>query len=321
MPTSIRVSATKGEEGIMILANETNVGKDPIESANENIKGFQTSSPWVEAWRRLRKRKTALIGLGIIIFFILVAILAPLIAPGQWDGQDLANRLKPPSFKNWFGTDDLGRDILTRIIYGARISIWLGFFSVSGSLVVGSILGMLAGYFGSWTDTVISRFFDIILAFPSILLAIAIVSILGPGLVNALIAIAIIHVPTYGRLIRSRVISIKEEEYINAAKIIGAGNLRILFRHILPNSVAPVIVQGTLGVATAVLSAASLGFLGLGAQPPYPEWGKMIADSRQYLTTAFWMVLFPGLAIMLTVLGYNLFGDGLRDALDPKMKQ
>jgi peptide/nickel transport system permease protein len=289
--------------------------------ANENITGNRPSSRWVEGWKRLRKHKTALIGLGIIVFFILVGILAPLIAPGQWDGQDLAQSLKPPSFSHWLGTDDLGRDLLTRITYGARISVWLGFFSVGGSIVVGSILGLLAGYFGRWTDTVTCRIFDIIMAFPSILLAIAIVTILGPGLVNALIAIAIVGVPTYGRLIRSRVLSVKEEEYIAAAKIIGMGHLRILFRHVLPNSVAPVIVQGTLGVATAVLSAASLGFLGLGAQPPTPEWGKMIADSRQYMTTAYWTVLSPGLVIMITVLGFNMFGDGLRDALDPKMKQ
>jgi len=282
---------------------------------------YRSPSLWVESWKRLRKQKTAIVGLGIIIFFFLVAVLAPLIAPGKWDGQNLAKSLQPPSISHLLGTDDLGRDLLTRLIYGTRISLGLGFFSVSGSIVVGSILGLVAGYFGCWIDTVISRIFDIILAFPSILLSIAIVTILGPGLINAMIAIAIVGVPTYGRLIRSRVISIKEEEYIAAAKVIGMGHLRILFRHVLPNSVAPVIVQGTLGVATAVLSAATLGFLGLGAPPPTPEWGAMIAESRQYLITAYWTVLFPGVFIMSTVLGFNLFGDGLRDALDPKMNQ
>ena len=276
---------------------------------------------WHDGWKRLRKQKNAIVGLGIILFFILVGLLAPLLAPGHWDGQNLAVCLQPPSAQHWFGTDDLGRDVLTRVMYGARISLWVGFFAVAGSIVLGSILGLLAGYFGKWTDTLISRLFDIMLAFPSILLAIAIVTILGPSLVNALIAIAIIKIPTYGRLIRSKVLSIKEEEYIAAAKVIGMGHARIIIWHILPNSVAPIIVQGTLGVAQAVLEAAALGFLGLGAQPPQPEWGKMIADSRQYITTAYWTVLFPGLAIMLTVLGFNMFGDGLRDALDPKMKQ
>ncbi|WP_319405724.1 ABC transporter permease [uncultured Desulfosarcina sp.] len=288
---------------------------------NNNKVSHPAFSPWKESWKRLRKHKTALVGIGIIVFFILIGILAPLIAPGQWDGQDLAQSLKSPNFSHWLGTDNLGRDLLTRIIYGARFSVWLGFFSVSGSIIVGSILGLLAGYFGRWTDTIICRIFDIIMAFPAILLAIAIVTVLGPGLLNALIAISIVYVPTFGRLIRSRVISIKEEEYIAAARVIGMSNLRILFMHVLPNSVAPVIVQGTLGVATAVLYAAALGFLGLGAQPPTPEWGKMIADSRQYVVTAYWTVLFPGLAIMLTVLGFNMFGDGLRDALDPKMKK
>lgn len=279
------------------------------------------SSPWRDAWYRLKKQKTALVGLFVIIFFIVVGLLAPVITSQPWDGQNLADKLKPPSAQHWFGTDDLGRDIFTRVIYGARISLWVGFFSVVGSIVIGTSMGLVAGYYGRWVDTIISRLFDIILAFPSILLAIAIVTILGPGLSNALIAIAIINVPTYGRLVRSRVLSIKEEEYVTAAKVLGMSHVRILFSHILPNSMAPIIVQGTLGIATAVLEAAALGFLGLGAQAPQPEWGKMIADSRQYITAAYWTVLFPGLAIMLTVLGFNLFGDGLRDALDPKMKQ
>lgn len=279
------------------------------------------SSPWRDAWYQLKKQKTALIGLGVVLFFIVLGLLAPVITYQPWDGQNLADKLKPPSAAHWFGTDDLGRDIFTRVVFGARISLWVGFFSVIGSIVVGTGLGLVAGYFGRWIDAIISRIFDIMLAFPSILLAIAIVTILGPGLSNALIAIAIINVPTYGRLVRSRVLSIKEEEYITAAKVLGMSHMRIVFSHVLPNSLAPIIVQGTLGVATAVLEAAALGFLGLGAQAPQPEWGKMIADSRQYITTAYWTVLFPGLAIMLTVLGFNLFGDGLRDALDPKMKQ
>ena len=186
--------------------------------------------------------------------------------------------------------------------------------------VVGSFLGIIAGYYGKWIDTIISRLFDIVLAFPSILLAIAVVAVLGPSLQNALIAIAIVNVPTFGRLLRSRVLSVKEEEYVTAAKAIGMGDARILLHHVLPNSLAPIIVQGTLAIATAIIECAALGFLGLGAQPPSPEWGKMLADSRQFIIQAPWTVLFPGIAIMLTVLGFNLMGDGLRDALDPRMK-
>lgn len=279
------------------------------------------TSPWLEAWKRLKKQKSALVGLGIVLFFILIGILAPLLAPQPYDGFNSSNSLLAPSSGHWFGTDDLGRDIFSRILYGARISLWVGFFSVIGSVVIGVFLGLIAGYYGKWLDTLISRFFDIMLAFPSILLAIAIVAILGPSLFNALIAIAIVNIPTYGRLVRSRVLSVKEEEYITAAKVIGMPNSRILLQHVLPNCMAPVIVQGTLGIATAIIEAAALGFLGLGAQPPQPEWGKMLSDSREYLTHAPWTMIFPGVAIMLTVLGFNLFGDGLRDALDPKLKQ
>jgi len=280
----------------------------------------QATGPWVEAWRGFKKSKIALVGALVVIFFILLAIFAPVIAPEGINEQELTDRLLPPSSEYWFGTDDLGRDIFSRVIHGARISLWVGFFSVIGSVVVGSLLGIIAGYYGRWVDTIISRIFDIMLAFPSILLAIAVVSVLGPSLQNALIAIAIINVPNFGRLIRSKVLSIKEDEYITAAKGIGMKDARILFSHILPNSMAPVIVQGTLAVATAILEAAALGFLGLGAQAPDPEWGKMLADSKEYLQTAPWTMIFPGLAIMLTVLGFNLMGDGLRDAMDPRMK-
>lgn len=277
-------------------------------------------SPWLEAWRSFKKNKMAVVGTCIVIAFILLAIFAPLIAPYGFKEQNLANRIQPPSADHWFGTDDFGRDIFSRIIFGARISLWVGFFSVLGSVVVGTILGIMAGYFGKWIDGVISRIFDIMLAFPSILLAIAIVAALGPSLQNALIAIAIINIPNFGRLIRSRVLSVKEEEYIMAAKAIGMSNTRILFHHVLPNSMAPIIVQSTLAIATAIIEAAALGFLGLGAEAPNPEWGKMLADSRALLIQAPWTVFFPGLAIMLTVLGFNLMGDGLRDALDPRMK-
>ncbi len=267
------------------------------------------AGPWLNAWRSFKKSKVSLIGAGIVLVFIILAILAPLIAPQGINEQNLTQRLQPPSGTHWFGTDDFGRDIFSRVLYGARISLWVGFFSVIGSIVVGSLL-----------DTIISRIFDIMLAFPSILLAISIVAVLGPSLQNALIAIAIVNIPNFGRLIRSKVLSIKQEEYITSAKAIGMKDARILFKHILPNSMAPVIVQGTLAVATAIIEAAALGFLGLGAQAPTPEWGKMLADARVYLVNAPWTMIFPGIAIMLTLLGFNLMGDGLRDALDPKMK-
>jgi peptide/nickel transport system permease protein len=291
--------------------------QSPIQAVEEKE---ESASLWREGWRRFRKNKMALVGLGIVVFFILLAIFAPLLAPYDFKEQNLAERLQPPSSKHLFGTDDFGRDIFSRVIYGARISLWVGFFSVLGSVIVGSLLGIIAGYYGRWIDGIISRLFDIMLAFPSILLAIGIVAVLGPSLQNALIAIAVINIPNFGRLIRSRVLSIKQEEYVMAAKAIGMSDMRILFHHILPNSMAPIIVQGTLAIATAIIEAAALGFLGLGAQPPNPEWGKMLADSKDFLTQAPWTMIFPGFAIMLTVLGFNLMGDGLRDALDPRMK-
>ncbi|WP_445954574.1 nickel transporter permease [Ureibacillus sp. FSL E2-3493] len=292
-------------------------------SVDLSTKEEKVVGPWKEAWRSFRKSKAALVGTAIVVFFILLAVFGPLIAPegiNEQKLQDSSLRLAPPSSEYWFGTDDFGRDIFSRVVYGARISLAVGFLSVIVSAIVGSFLGIISGYYGRWIDTIISRVFDIMLAFPSILLAIAIVSILGPSLQNALIAIAIINIPNFGRLIRSKVLSVKEEEYIVAAKAIGMKDSRILWKHILPNSLSPVIVQGTLAIATAIIEAAALSFLGLGAEAPQPEWGKMLSDARIHLMTAPWTMIFPGLAIMLTVLGFNLMGDGLRDALDPKMK-
>lgn len=277
-------------------------------------------SPWRDGWKQLRKNRLAIIGFAIILFFILVAIFAPLFTPYSYDQQNLADRLHPPSKEYLLGADHLGRDIFTRIAYGARVSLQVGFFAVTGALVFGSLLGILAGYFGRWIDMLISRIFDIMLAFPSILLAIAIVAILGPSLENALLAIAVVNIPIFGRLVRSRVISLREEEFIMAAKAQGMKSGRVILHHILPNSVAPIIVQATLSFGTAILEAAALGFLGLGAQPPTPEWGQMLADSREFIQLAPWTMLAPGLSIMLVVLGFNLIGDGLRDALDPRMK-
>ncbi|MFP3725632.1 nickel transporter permease [Priestia filamentosa] len=280
----------------------------------------ETSSSFREGWRSFKKNKLALVGGAIVLFFILLAIFAPVIAPEGVNEQKLQERLQAPSSEHWFGTDDFGRDVFSRVLHGAKTSLWVGFFSVMGSIIVGSFLGIIAGYYGRIADAIISRIFDILLAFPSILLAIGIVAVLGPSLQNALIAIAVINIPNFGRLIRSRVLSVKEEEYILAAKAIGMSDHRILFHHVLPNSITPIIVQGTLAVATAIIEAAALGFLGLGAQPPNAEWGRMLADSKQYLIQAPWTMIFPGVAIMLVVLGFNLLGDGLRDALDPRMK-
>lgn len=291
-----------------------------IRDLPQTVEQDKVAGPWKEAWRSFKKSKSAVAGAGIVIFFILVAIFGPMLAPQGINEQNLAIRLLPPSSDYWFGTDDLGRDVLSRILHGARLSLTVGISAVVLSAFFGSLLGIIAGYYGRWIDTIISRIFDIMLAFPSILLAIAVVSILGPSLRNALIAIAIINVPNFGRLIRSRVLAIKEEEYIHAAKAIGMKNSRILWRHILPNSMTPIIVQGTLAIATAIIEAAALGFLGLGAEAPQPEWGKMLADARMFLLNAPWAMVFPGVAIMLTVIGFNLMGDGLRDALDPKMK-
>ncbi|MGX2960639.1 ABC transporter permease [Peribacillus sp. JNUCC 23] len=290
------------------------------ENETNQLQQEEAVSPWREGWKSFKKNKVALVGLGIVLFFMIIAVLAPLLAPYGINEQELSIRNNPPSPEHWFGTDDFGRDIFSRVLYGARISLWVGLVSVSGSVIVGCFLGIIAGYYGRWIDTVISRIFDIMLAFPSILLAIAVVAVLGPSLQNALIAIAIINIPNFGRLIRSKVLSVKQEEYIMAARAVGMSDGRILFHHVLPNSLAPIIVQATLAIATAIIEAAALGFLGMGAQPPQAEWGKMLADSRQYIIQAPWTVLFPGIAIMLTVLGFNLMGDGLRDALDPKMK-
>ncbi len=281
----------------------------------------RVDSPWMDMWRRLRKQKLAMIGGFIILFFILLAFSAPLLTSYSYKAVELPSRFLPPFSEGHFlGTDDLGRDLFTRIIYGAQISLRVGFLAVIGSVIIGTFLGLLAGYYGKWVDMLISRIFDIMLAFPSILLAIAIVTILGRSLTNALIAIAIVNIPTYGRLVRSKVLTLKEEEFIIAAKAVGMKDSRIIYNHLLPNSMTPIIVQGTLGIATAIIETAALGFLGLGAEPPIPEWGTMLADSKDYIQLAPWTVIFPGVSIMLVVLGFNLFGDGLRDALDPKMK-
>jgi len=271
------------------------------------------------ALRSLVRNNTAKLGLAIILLNIFIAIFAPVLTSYDAERANLSEILLPPSRTHPLGTDELGRDILTRIAYGSRISLTLGTISIGIALLGGLSLGVVGAYFGGWLDLVIMRFIDVILAFPPLLLAIVIVSILGPGIRNAMIAVGIALLPVYARLVRAEVLSNKAREFVVAARAVGAGDARIMVRHILPNSIAPIIVQSTLNVATAILSAAALGYLGLGAQPPTPEWGTMLTKGRLYLQVAPHVTTFPGLAIVITVLGFNLFGDGLRDALDPKM--
>ena len=280
-------------------------------------------SQWVEVWRRLKRNKMAVLGLIILIILVLLAVFADVIA--NYDNvvikQNLAHRLQGPSATHWLETDEFGRDIFAKLVHGTRVSLQVGIVAVGISIVIGGILGAVAGYYGGKLDNTIMRIMDIFLAVPSILLAIAIVSALGPSIINLMLAISISSVPSYARIVRASVLSIRDQEFIEAAKAIGASNTRIIFRHIIPNSLAPVIVQATLGVASAILSTAGLSFIGLGIQPPAPEWGSMLSGGRQYLRYAWWVTTFPGVAIMITILSLNLLGDGLRDALDPRLKQ
>lgn len=267
------------------------------------------------------KNKAALIGLIIIILLIFVAIFGKFIMPHDPYIGDLSKSLQSPSSSYLLGTDEQGRDILSRIIDGTRISLRVGITSVSIALSVGIIIGSFAGYYGGKIDMFLMRIMDIILAFPSLLLAIAFMSALGKGIDKAVIAITIVTIPEYARIVRSCILSVKESEYVQAARVIGNGDLSIIFKHILPNILSPIIVRATLGVSTAILETSALGFLGLGVQPPLAEWGSMLGAGRQYFYNAAHIVLFPGLAITITVLAFNLFGDGLRDALDPKNRK
>ncbi len=289
----------------------------------------KTESQIKELIRRLKNNKSALFGLIIILIFILCALLADFISPNEPTPSppDLANSLKPGFWSKDaaegmpLGSDALGRGVLSRIIYGARVSLSAGFVAVGIAMVLGILFGLLSGFFGGWVDALIMRIVDIMFAFPALLLAIVIVAVIGQGLDKAMVAIGIVYTPQMARIIRSSVLYIKEMEYIEVQKAIGSSNFRIIFRHVLPNSIAPVIVYGTLMLATAILDCAALGFLGLGAQPPTPEWGAMLSRSYSYIVSgAWWAATFPGLAILFSVLGLNLLGDGLRDILDPRLR-
>ena len=276
---------------------------------------------WRLVYRKLKKNKSAMVGGFLILFLIIVAIIGPYFTPYQPDTQDMLNKLQPPSGDNWLGTDNFGRDIFSRIIHGTNLTLIVGFFSVLLGGAVGVLIGIFAGYYGGRTDSILMRLMDILLAFPSILLALAIVTVLGGSLQNVIIAVAISSVPVFARIVRGSTLSVKKLEYIDAMRALGASDARIIFKHIFPNITSPIIVQATLNIATAILSASGLSFLGLGAQPPTPEWGAMLSDGRNYLYNAPHVALFPGLAIVLVVLAFNMLGDGLRDAFDPKTKE
>lgn len=277
-------------------------------------------NPWLEVFRRLKKNRLAMLGLVVVLLLIGTSVFAPVIAPYSYEDQDLLAAFESPSKAHWFGTDEFGRDIFSRIVYGSRISLQVGLVAVSFSIMIGGFLGALAGYYGGRIDNVIMRIMDVLFSVPQLLLAISVAASLGPGLFNLMIAVGISSVPQYARLVRASVLSIREQEFIEAARSIGAKDLKIIFRHILPNCMAPIIVQGTLGVAFAILTAAGLSFIGLGIQPPIPEWGAMLSGGREYIRDHSYMTMFPGLAIMITILALNFLGDGLRDALDPKLK-
>jgi len=290
-------------------------------SETMDIPRIKEPTPLQETWYHLKKNKGAMTGLGIITMFVLMAIFAPIVSPRDPLAQQISERLTPMFTNGYiFGSDDLGRDMLSRLIYGARISMTIGVVSVGISLFFGIIIGVTSAYYGGTFDKIVMRLIDIMLAFPYILLTIVIVSLLGPSLTNAMVAIGISQVPRYARVVRASVLAEKESDYVLAEKALGAGNFELMFLTILPNCLSPTIVQATLGVGEAILNSAGLSFLGLGAQPPTPEWGLMIASSKQFITNAWWIVTLPGLAILLAVLGFNLFGDGLRDILDPKMR-
>ena len=272
-------------------------------------------------WRTARRYPIAFLGAFVVALVVLVALLADLITPYDPTWQ-IAERLQPPNADYILGADEFGRDIYSRIIYGARISLYVGMVSVIFIAVpLGVTMGILAGYYGGWIDTLLSRSVDILFAFPSIVLAITIVGILGPSLTNAMIAIGIVYAPTFARIARGSTLAVVNLDYVMASKTIGSKNLRIIIRHILPNIAAPLIVQTTLALSTAILAEASLSFLGLGTQPPTPSWGTMLGTGRRYMELAPWVAIFPGVAIMIVVLGFNLAGDGLRDALDPRLRE
>ena len=300
---------------------------------NNKKKDYRSNSLWRLTLRQIFRQRNAMVGLIIISILILVAIFAPFIAPYDPEEvligvEDIKKRESPCIHflgcsedrpQHFLGIDGNVRDEFSRVIYGTRLSLLIGFSTVGFAIIIGVTIGALSGYYGGWLDNISMRFMDVLMAFPSLLLAITIVSVLGPGIENALLAIAIVSIPIYARVVRASVLSVKEQTFVSASRALGASSLHILFNRVLPNAIPPLIVQGTLGIGTAILDAAALSFIGLGAQPPTPEWGTMLGSERNQLFTAPHLVFFPGIAIMITVLAFNLLGDGLRDAIDPRL--
>jgi peptide/nickel transport system permease protein len=274
---------------------------------------------WKIFWRRFRRNKLAMLGALIIFSLALVAVIAPLIAPFNPNQQDVLHRLEPPSPKHPLGTDDLGRDLFSRIIYGTRVSLLVGFVAIGLAIIIGSILGLLSGYFGGWFDTLIMRFVDIMLCFPTFFLILMVIAFLEPNIWNVMAVIGLTGWPSLTRLVRGECLSVREREFVQAAKVLGLSNIRVMFVHLLPNVMAPILVTATLGIGGAILTESALSFLGLGVQPPTPSWGNILTAGKDYISVAWWLSLYPGLAILITVLAYNLLGEGLRDVLDPRM--
>ena len=304
-----------------------------VKTLDAEALSLRSVSLWQITWRRLFRRRSALVGMVILGILVLIALTAQWVAPYKYDtvliGKEAVKSRQAPCIhmfgcpadqpQHIAGIDGNVRDQFSRLLYGARLSLMVGFSTVTFAIIIGTVLGAVSGYFGGWIDNIIMRFMDVLLAFPSLLLAIAIVTVLGPGLINALLAIGIVSIPSYARVVRASVLSVREMDYVSATRALGGSNMDILFRRIIPNALTPLIVQGTLGVGSAILDAAALSFLGLGAQPPTPEWGAMLGAERNQVFTAPHLVFFPGVAIALTVLSFNLLGDGLRDALDPRL--
>jgi len=277
-------------------------------------------SLWGDALRRLAANKGALIGVVVFVVILLMAVGAPWLAPFDPVKLNPIDSLQPPSARHWMGTDQFGRDVLSRVIYGSRTSVAMGFVAVAISVTAGSVLGLISGYYLGAADMVVMRLVDVMLAFPGILLALVIIAILGPNLVSAMVAVGISGMPVFIRVVRGSVLTLRETEYIEAARVIGCRNARIIARHILPNALAPIIVLATLGIPSAIISGAALSFLGLGIKPPTPDWGAMLSNGKDFVSSAWWLTTFPGIALLLLVMAINLFGDGLRDALDPRLK-